>query len=296
MNKKRPVFALLLVGGLGTRLWPPTKVTNKHLLPMGAMINRVKHRLADVGKRVGAVMLDWPIRLILQNQVQTILVVTGGEHMTSVSRYLASGVHYPFVPPGCPNPDFFTRTQDDALGIADAILQWEGMILDEDAVVLVVLGDNVVLGDHIDDVVMNTIVEDFIRERDGRGARVFTCRVKDWQKFGIAQLDAQGNVVRIVEKPKEFIGDDAITGIYAFGARELFAKIHRLKLSDRGELEISHANQLFLEEGALDLKRIEGHWLDMGDSQETYERSFFILDKMSKGMSYVQACAIYDQA
>lgn len=282
------MVALLLVGGMGTRLWPLTKVTNKHLLAMGAMINRVKHKLAKVGKRIGAVMLDWPIQLILHNKVKIVHVVTGGEHMSSVGRYLSSGRNYPFVPPGCPKPDFFTRNQDEAKGIADAVRQLEGVI-PNDAVVLVILGDNVFLGDG-----MHHIVDDFISERGGRGARVFGYRVKDWHKFGVAVMDDQGKVLKIVEKPKKFIGDTILTGVYLYEAAKLFKVIRKLKPSKRGEYEISEVNQAFLDMGELDLKMVDGPWLDMGDSLETYERASFILGKVSQGVSFERASKLYD--
>ncbi|MFO0704624.1 MAG: sugar phosphate nucleotidyltransferase [Candidatus Andersenbacteria bacterium] len=287
----RPVIGVLLVGGMGTRLWPLTKTTNKHLLSMGAMLNRVPHEYATLGKRIGAVMLDWPIQTLLRNKIQLIHVVTGGEHMSAVGRYLGSGTHYPFVPDGCPIPDFFTRNQDDAKGIADALRQLEGVI-PKDAIIVVILGDNMFLGEG-----MNTIVQDFIKERDGHGARIYGYRVDDWQKFGVAVMDANGRVIKIQEKPTEYIGSNTIvTGVYVYEAATVFDVIREIKPSPRGEYEISEVNQRYVELGTLDLKMVDGPWLDMGDSLESYERANMILSSMSEGLSYDEANLIYRQA
>ncbi len=261
----------MLAGGSGTRLYPLTKVTNKHLLPMGAMRHGVEHEYAKKGKRVGAAMIDWPIQTLLKNGIQLIHVVTGGEHMSAVSRYLGSGQHYPFVPEGCPTPDFFTRSQDDAKGIADAIRQLEGVIPRE-AIMVVILGDNEFLGEG-----MNHVVKNYVSERDGKGARIFGHRVHDWYKFGVIVEDDAGNVLNIVEKPIKFLSDKIATGIYVYEASTVFDVIRQVRPSQRGELEISEVNQIYATMGELDVRMVDGQWLDMGDSLESYERANQIL-------------------
>ena len=292
MSAVRPIIGVLLVGGAGSRLWPLTRTTNKHLLPVGKMTNtrvdRSKdHLTQDIGQRVGAVMLDWPIRTLLRNGISVIHVVTGGSHMSDISRYLGHGESYPFVPAGCPVPDFHFTVQERAGGIAHAL----GLVrsaVPKDAVLVVILGDNMFYGEGMDDA-----VNEFVAEKD-RGARIYGFETDNWKQFGVAELDDKGQVIRIVEKPQQFVSKIAVVGLYIYEADSVFEIIDTCVPSGRGELEISDVNEAYIAKGALDLRPVRGPWVDMGDCIETYVRANAILSMVEAGYEIKYATDLYD--
>jgi glucose-1-phosphate thymidylyltransferase len=218
---------IILAGGTGSRLFPLTKVTNKHLLPVGRepMIFHPVHKLVEAG-------------------MTEILIVTGVEHMGDVVTLLGSGKDF-----GC---RFTYKVQDEAGGIAQALGLAENFAGRER--VCVILGDNI-FQDSI-----GPYAKAF-QEQAG-GARLILKQVHDPQRYGVAEIDGS-KVTRIVEKPKEPKSDLAVVGVYFYDA-EVFNYIRELKPSARGELEITDVNNHYLKAGSLHFDRLGGWWTDAG--------------------------------
>ncbi|HET7784572.1 MAG TPA: sugar phosphate nucleotidyltransferase [Myxococcales bacterium] len=218
---------IILAGGTGSRLFPLTKVTNKHLLPVGRepMIFHPVHKLTEAG-------------------IDEILIVTGVEHMGDVVNLLGSGKDF-----AC---RFTYKVQDEAGGIAQALGLAENFAADSP--LCVILGDNI-FQDPI-----APFVDAF--RKQGRGARLLLKQVHDPQRYGVAEIDGS-RVVRIVEKPRKPKSDLAVVGIYFYDAR-VFDIIRTLKPSARGELEITDVNNHYLTAGTLQCDRLSGWWTDAG--------------------------------
>lgn len=216
---------VVLAGGTGSRLWPLTRVVNKHLLPVGRkpMVQHAVEKLVDAG-------------------ITEICVVTGVEHVGDLVNQLGSGREH-----GC---DFTYRVQDEAGGIAQALGLTRAFARGEP--VVVVLGDNIfsaALGPHV-------------RSWSGRGARLLLSEVPDPGRFGVARFEGE-RLVEIVEKPAEPPSKLAVTGIYLYDA-SVYEVIAGLRPSQRGELEITDVNNHFLARGALAWSRLDGWWTDAG--------------------------------
>jgi glucose-1-phosphate thymidylyltransferase len=218
---------VVLAGGTGSRLWPLTKITNKHLLP--------------VGKKP---MIYYPIEKLTSAGIEEILIVTGVEHMGDVVGLLGSGKDF-----GC---RFTYKVQDEAGGIAQALALAENFA--DDHPVAAILGDNIFQAS------LKTYAEKFAVQK--RGARILLKQVRDPKRFGVAEL-CDGKVVGIVEKPDKPKSDYAVTGIYFYDAT-VFDIIRTLKPSGRGELEITHVNQHYVDTGRMSYDIIEGWWTDAG--------------------------------
>jgi glucose-1-phosphate thymidylyltransferase len=218
---------VILAGGTGSRLYPLTKVTNKHLLPVGR-----------------EPMVFHPVKKLTEAGIGEILVVTGVEHMGDVVNLLGSGKDF-----GC---RFTYKVQDEAGGIAQALGLAENFAADSP--VCVILGDNV-FQDPI-----GPFVQAFRRQR--QGARVVLKRVKDPQRFGVAELKGD-RITSIVEKPKEPRSDLAVTGIYLYDAA-VYGIVRRLRPSARGELEITDVNNAYLRKKQLRFDVLRGWWTDAG--------------------------------
>ncbi|MGM0507214.1 MAG: sugar phosphate nucleotidyltransferase [Bacteroidota bacterium] len=224
---------IVLAGGTGSRLYPLTKVTNKHLLPVGGMP-----------------MIYYPIRKLTEAGIEEILIVTGTEHMGDVVNLLGSGREF-----SC---RFTYKVQDEAGGIAQALGLARNFCGDESMAVL--LGDNL----------FEMSLAEPIHSWDGTGARILVKEVEDPTRFGVATLDGD-RVVKIEEKPARPESDWAVTGIYLYDA-SVFDRISTLKPSDRGELEITDVNNDYLREGQLHCSRMEGWWTDAG-THDSYRRA-----------------------
>jgi glucose-1-phosphate thymidylyltransferase len=222
------VKGVVLAGGTGSRLHPLTKVTNKHLLPVGRKP-----------------MIYYPIEKLLEAGVEEILIVTGTEHMGAVVSLLGSGREL-----GC---RFTYKVQDEAGGIAQALGLAESFAGQDK--LCVILGDNV-FQDSI-----AKAVRAFANAPAGR-AHLFLKRVGDPQRFGVAEVSG-GEIVNIVEKPETPKSDLIVTGVYLYGP-EVFGIIKTLQPSARGELEISEVNQDYVERGAAGFDILQGWWTDAG--------------------------------
>jgi len=218
---------VVLAGGTGSRLMPLTKVTNKHLLPIGQKP-----------------MIFYPIEKLTSTGIKQILIVTGVEHMGDVVSLLGSGREF-----GC---HFTYKVQDEAGGIAQALGLAEDFAHGQP--VAVVLGDNIFRAS------LKDIVERFAAQKTG--ARVLLKQVPDPRRFGVAQIQ-EGKVIGIEEKPKEPKSDYAIIGTYFYDAT-VFDIIRRLKPSDRGEFEITDVNNAYIARNQLAYDILEGWWTDAG--------------------------------
>ncbi|GAC1339359.1 MAG: sugar phosphate nucleotidyltransferase [Myxococcales bacterium] len=218
---------IVLAGGTGSRLFPLTKVTNKHLLPVG-------HEP----------MIFHPVKKLTGAGITEILIVTGVDHMGDVVNLLGSGKDF-----GC---RFTYKVQDEAGGIAQALGLAENFVG----------GDSccVILGDNIFEEPIGPYVKAFGAQQ--RGARLLLKQVHDPQRYGVAETEGD-RVVRIVEKPKEPKSDLAVVGVYFYDP-EVFSFIRTLKPSARGELEITDVNNHYLGKGTLRFDRLAGWWTDAG--------------------------------
>ncbi len=218
---------IVLAGGTGSRLFPLTKVTNKHLLPVGY-----------------APMLWHPVWKLKQAGIEEILIVTGTEHMGDVVRCLGSGKDF-----GC---RFTYKVQDEAGGIAQALGLAENFAAGES--VCVILGDNIFQDDLVAD------AEAF--RKQGQGARILLKPVQDPQRFGVAELRGD-RVIGIEEKPKEPKSNLSVTGIYFYDGT-VFDIIRTVKPSGRGEMEITDVNNAYIQRGQMTFGTFQGWWTDAG--------------------------------
>ena len=218
---------VVLAGGTGSRLFPLTKVTNKHLLPVG-----------------NQPMLLHPIGKLREANITEILIVTGTEHMGDVVSLLGSGRDF-----GC---HFTYRVQDEAGGIAQALGLAKSFARDESVCVL--LGDNI-FSDPI-----HEEVDRF--HRQGRGARILLKEVHDPERYGVARVDGD-RVVEILEKPNNPPSALAVTGVYFFDS-QVYEIIESQKPSGRGEYEITDVNNVYIEREELTWGRMRGWWTDAG--------------------------------
>jgi len=221
------IKGIVLAGGMGTRLFPLTKVTNKHLLPVGL-----------------APMIWHPLWKLKEAGIEEILVVTGTEHMGDVVGLLGSGKDY-----GC---RFTYKVQDEAGGIAQALSLAENFAATSK--VCVILGDNIFLD------TLAPQAEIFASQ--AKGARIMLKEVQDPHRFGVAELKGD-SVVSIEEKPKEPKSSMAVTGIYFYDSN-VFEIIRKIKPSKRGELEITDVNNAYIESGEMTWGALEGWWSDAG--------------------------------
>ncbi|HEY7370712.1 MAG TPA: sugar phosphate nucleotidyltransferase [Polyangia bacterium] len=218
---------VVLAGGTGSRLFPLTKVTNKHLLPVGR-----------------EPMIFHPVKKLVEAGIHEILIVTGTEHMGDVVGLLGSGKDF-----GC---EFTYRVQDEAGGIAQAL----GLArrFGRGGRLAVILGDNI----------FEKSIAGFAEayRNQPSGAKVLVQEVDDPGRYGVAEIDGD-RVVRIVEKPKQPKSRLAVTGIY-FYDESVHEVIADLKPSARGELEITDVNNAYIARGDLTFDVLPGWWTDAG--------------------------------
>jgi len=218
---------IVLVGGTGSRLKPLTKVTNKHLLPVGRKP-----------------MIYYPIEKLTAAGIDEILIVTGVEHMGDVVSLLGSGKDF--------HCRFTYKVQDEAGGIAQALALAENFAQGQP--VAVILGDNIFQAN------LTSYAEKFIAQ--GTGARILLRQVSDPRRFGVAEL-ADGKIIGIEEKPQKPKSNYAVTGIYFYDGG-VYDIIRTIKPSARGELEITHVNDAYITKGQMAYDILEGWWTDAG--------------------------------
>ncbi|MBI4335537.1 MAG: NTP transferase domain-containing protein [Candidatus Omnitrophica bacterium] len=219
---------VILAGGLGKRLYPLTKITNKHLLPVW-----------------DKPMIYYPIQTLVAAGIKDILIVTGGHHAGEFLRLLGNGHQF-----GLKHINY--TYQEGEGGIAEALKLAEHFA-DGDRII-------VILGDNIIEKGIAKQAEKFQKQK--KGARILLKKVEDPQRFGVAEIK-KGRVVSIEEKPKRPRSDYIVTGIYMYDA-QVFNIIRTLKPSGRGELEITDVNNEYIKKGELAYDMLEGWWTDSG--------------------------------
>ena len=218
---------ILLAGGTGSRLYPLTKVTNKHLLP--------------VGKKS---MILYPLERLLECDIRDILIVTGAKHREDFSHLLGVGEDF--------HCHFTYKVQEEAGGVAQALGLAEDFVEKEE--MMVILGDNFFGED------LRACARRF-REQKG-GTRLILKEVEDPEQFGVAEIKGD-RILSIEEKPSQPKSKFAVTGCYFYGP-EVFSIIRNLKPSSRGELEITDVNKEYIRRGEAEFDIFQGWWKDGG--------------------------------
>jgi glucose-1-phosphate thymidylyltransferase len=219
---------VVLAGGLGTRLHPLTKVTNKHLLPV-----------------YDQPMIYYPIKTLINAGIDDIMVVTGGNSAGDFLKLLGNGKDF-----GLKHLSY--AYQEGEGGIADALALVEHFA--DEGPICVVLGDNIIEGN------IRTAADDYLKQ--GKGAKILLKKVDDPQRFGVPELDGD-RVLRIEEKPQNPKSDFAVIGIYFYDG-SVFEVIKTLVPSGRGELEITDVNNHYIDRGEMTWGKLDGWWTDAG--------------------------------
>lgn len=216
---------IILSGGKGTRLYPLTKITSKQLLPI-----------------YDKPMVFYPLQTLLKSGIKEILFIIAPDHAGDYLKLLGSGKEF--------GAKFTYEIQDKPEGLAQAFIIGADFIGDDS--VAMILGDNIFEHDF------SKAIKNF-----KSGGHVFAKKVSDPDRFGVVKFDKDGKAIKIAEKPKKFLSEYAITGLYLFDKRVLeVAKA--LKPSARGELEITDIHNWYLKQGELKAEVIQGEWFDAG--------------------------------
>ena len=219
---------MILAGGLGRRLYPLTKITNKHLLPVHSKP-----------------MIFYPLQTLINAGIDDILIVTGGNHAGDFLRLLGNGKEF-----GLEHINY--TYQEGEGGIAEALGLAEHFA-DGDKVV-VILGDNVIEG--------NIIRQASSFRKQKEGAKILLKEIPDPERFGVPEI-VDDEIVKIEEKPKTPKSNFAVTGIYMYDDK-VFDIIRTLTPSARGELEITDVSNVYIEQGKMTYDILDGWWSDAG--------------------------------
>ena len=231
---------VILAGGLGTRLYPLTYATNKHLMPV-----------------FDRPMIYYPIQTLVNAGITEVMVVTGGPHAGHFLAVLRNGEQL-----GLTHLEY--AYQENEGGIAQALALCEDFADGESI--------TVILGDNTTDADIGQAVRTF-----EKGARLFLKPVPDPERFGVPVFDS-GKIIRIEEKPNEPKSGYAVTGLYIYD-NKVFDYIKTCKPSGRGELEITDVNNLYVECGELSWVQLEGFWSDAGTFESLYRTNRFWAEK-----------------
>jgi len=251
---------IVLAGGLGSRLFPLTKITNKHLLPV---YNRP--------------MIYYPIQTLVDAGISEILVVTGGRNAGHFLELLGNGKEF-----GLKHLDY--TYQEGEGGIAAALSLAEYFV-DNDSVC-------VILGDNVYEKSVRESVAEFMRR--GRGAKIHLKRVENPQRFGVPIIDGD-RIVRIEEKPRVPKSEYAVTGLYMFD-RTVFDIIKTLKPSGRGELEITDVNNAYIDRGEMSYAIIDGWWSDAGTFDSLLRTNILVASQFEGNSEEISQVAIQNSA
>ena len=233
---------VVLAGGLGTRLSPMTRVTNKHLLPV-----------------YDRPMVYYPLQQLVHAGIDEILLVTGGEGAGQFLRLLGNGSRF-----GLKHLDY--AYQEGEGGIAEALDLARHFAADEPVVVI--------LGDNIFEKPIAPAVQAY--ERIGSGAMVLLKEVDDPERFGVARLEGD-RIVEIVEKPTHPSSRMAVTGCYIYDSK-VWEIVSSLSPSERGELEITDVNNAYVNMGRLQHHEIDGWWTDAGTVESLYRATQLVAE------------------
>ena len=234
---------VILVGGLGTRLHPLTKVTSKHLLPVG-----------------NEPMIFHSVKQLTAAGITDILIVTNAQYVGDFVNALGSGKDF-----GC---EFTYRVQEEAKGVAHALSLAEGFTAGDRIVVL--------LGDNIFEHSIQHAISDFRGQQ--KGARVLLKQVDDPKRYGVALLNRKHQIVEIEEKPIHPKSNYAVVGVYFYDA-SVFDIIRTIEPSARGEYEITSVNNVYIDQGQLEYSLVEGEWVDAGTFDSLAEAHQILLKR-----------------
>ncbi|UOF88804.1 NTP transferase domain-containing protein [Fodinisporobacter ferrooxydans] len=225
---------IILAGGAGSRLYPLTKITNKHLLPVGKYP-----------------MIYYAIHKLRKADIRDILIVTGREHMGDIVTLLGSGNEF--------DVNFSYKVQDQPGGIAQAL----GLARDfaNGQLMTVLLGDNVFADE------LAPYVRAF--QKQGKGAKLLLKQVQDPKRYGVAEME-ENKIIRIEEKPSNPKSNFAVTGIYMYDC-QVFDIIHTLKPSTRNEFEITDVNNAYIRQNELTFDILQGWWIDAGTHEALFQ-------------------------
>lgn len=235
---------MILAGGLGTRLYPLTRITNKHLLP--------------VYKKP---MIYYPLETLVKAGIKDLLIVTGGNNAGDFLRLLGDGREF-----GLKHINY--ACQQGEGGIADALRLAEHFTAGQKIVVF--LGDNIIGGS------IEPYVRSFARQK--QGAKILLKEVPDPEKYGVPGF-RKGRISGIIEKPGKPASRYAVTGIYFYSA-DVFEIIHSLKPSKRGELEITDVNNVYIKRGTMTHEILECWWADAGASLEAFYNTGKMIEEL----------------
>ena len=232
---------IILAGGTATRLFPLTATTSKQLLPV-----------------YDKQMIFYPLNLLIKGGIKEILIIVAPEHSGQFLNLLGSifdkyDVHIEFTVQKVPR------------GLADAFIIGEKFIDDDD--VTMVLGDNIFEDDFSDDI-----------RNFKSGGKVFAKKVTDPERFGVVKFDEEMRAVQIEEKPKEWISDYAITGLYIYDNKVIQAA-KQAAPSERGEIEITELHNWYLRKNELEVSMVAGEWLDAGTFDTLLDAGNIVRDK-----------------
>jgi glucose-1-phosphate thymidylyltransferase len=233
---------VVLAGGTGSRLYPLTKITNKHLLPI-----------------YDKPMIYYPIQTLVDAGIKDILLVTGGKNSGDFLRLLANGKEF-----GLAHLNY--TYQEGEGGIAEALSLAEHFA--DGHRICVIIGDNLIQGSIRD------AVDEFRQQPSG--ARILLKEVPDAQRFGVAEIQGE-NIVGIEEKPKMPKSNYAVTGVYMYDGT-VFDKIKKLVPSKRGEMEITDVNNAYITEGTLRFNYLDGWWTDAGTFESLLRAGNLVAD------------------
>lgn len=237
---------VVLAGGLGSRLSPLTKVTNKHLLPV-----------------YNKPMIYYPIETLVNGGIRDIMLVSGGDSAGQFLKLLGNGKEF-----GLSYISYAYQEGEggiaEALGIAEHFAKGDKCV--------VILGDNIIGQD------ISPFVDRFRAQKSG--ARLLLKEVADPERFGVVEF-SEGKVVGIEEKPKTPKSSHAVTGIYMYDS-DVFDIVKNLKPSSRGELEITDVNNAYLQRGDLEYDTLDGYWTDAGTFESLYRAGKLVAENSGK--------------
>jgi len=235
---------VVLAGGLGSRLYPLTKVTNKHLLP-------IYHKP----------MIYYPIETLVGAGIRDILIVTGGKNAGDFLRLLGNGKEF-----GLHHINYTYQEGEGGIAAALALAEFFA----DGQPICVILGDNIIEGS------IARYVDNFAKQQTG--ARILLKEVEDPQRFGVPKIEGD-QIVYIEEKPAIPASRYAVTGIYMYDA-EVFDIVKGLKPSSRGELEITDVNNAYIRQGTMRYDILEGWWTDAGTFESLLRASALVSQKV----------------
>ncbi|MCX2818625.1 sugar nucleotidyltransferase [Haladaptatus sp. F3-133] len=225
---------VILAGGRGTRLRPVTYVLNKHILPV-----------------YDKPMIFYPVETLLSGGIDEIMVISTPRDIGGYIQLLEEEY----------DANFSYRVQKEPGGIAHALSLAEEFVEDTAAVIL---GDNVIL---------ENLAEEFRSfEEEDSGAKIFLNEVDEPKRYGVAELNENGEIDSLIEKPSSPETNNAVIGLYLYRA-DVFERIRELEPSDRGEYEITDVNKGYLQDDDLEFARIEGEWFDVGTPEGLFKAS-----------------------